>query len=82
LSDGTAINGKLDAQGHARVEGIPSGAAKVYYGDSPKPYSMQLPDVKKITDENLAQDLKKAGLNPEQVDLQALIEQAAGRANL
>ncbi|MFA6095186.1 MAG: type VI secretion system tip protein TssI/VgrG, partial [Candidatus Paceibacterota bacterium] len=82
FDDGTTINGKLDAQGHARVEGIPSGAAKVYYGDSPKPYSMQLPDVKKITDENLAQDLKKAGLNPEQVDLQALIEQAAGRANL
>ena len=32
-----------------------------------------------VTDENIDNDLRKLGLDPNQVDLQALVEQAAGR---
>lgn len=36
FSDGSVREGKLDASGHARLEGVPPLAAQVYYGEDPR----------------------------------------------
>lgn len=36
FQDGTSRQGTLDAQGHARLEGVPPGTARVYYGEDPR----------------------------------------------
>lgn len=36
FEDGTRREGKLDANGHARLEGIPNQMARVYYGEDPR----------------------------------------------
>jgi type VI secretion system secreted protein VgrG len=37
FDDGTVREGKLDDQGHARLEGIPNLMAEVFYGEDPRP---------------------------------------------
>ena len=79
--DGSSRSGKLDAKGYARLDGIPAGMAEVFYGDDARPAALKPVTLHKVTDEALADDLRKLGLNPETVDLQALVERHAGRAS-
>ena len=79
FSDGSQREGELDAQGHARLEDVPSGPAKVYYGEDLRPYSRQTITTVRVTEEKIEEDLRRLGLEPSAIDLHALIEQAAGR---
>ncbi len=79
FSDGSRREGQLDAQGHARLEDVPIGPVKVYYGEDPRPYSRHAIKSVRATGEKIEEDLRKLGLEPDAIDLQALIEQAAGR---
>ncbi len=81
FADASSRSGKLDAKGYARLEGIPAGMAEVFYGEDARPAALKPVTVHKVTDEALAGDLRKLGLNPETVDLQALVERHAGRAS-
>ena len=81
FADGSVREGKLDGNGHARIEGVPNKTAEVFFGDSPKPFSAQPVKALKVAPENLADDLRKLGLDPATVDLQSLVERAAGRAS-
>lgn len=80
FDDGTIKEGVLDTKGHARVEGVPNQGAQVYFGDSPKSFSPQAVKSLNVTDELIAEDLRKLGLNPETTNLQALVEREAGRS--
>ncbi|MGH8421917.1 MAG: hypothetical protein ACRER3_06120, partial [Pseudomonas fluorescens] len=71
--------GVLDAKGFARLEDVPQGPAEVYYGEDPRPFNRESVKVVESSDDKVNADLRKLGLDPGQVDLQALIEQAAGR---
>ncbi|MBC7992023.1 MAG: type VI secretion system tip protein VgrG [Rhizobacter sp.] len=81
FADGSSRSGKLDAKGYARLDGIPAGMAEVFYGDDARPAALKAVTVHKVTDEALADDLRKLGMNPETVDLPALVERHAGRAS-
>lgn len=37
FDDGSVRQGVLDANGHARLEGVPNRTARVYYGEDPRP---------------------------------------------
>lgn len=69
----------LDDDGFARLEDVPKGPAKVYYGEDPRPFNRESVTVVQNSDEKVNEDLRKLGLDPDQVDLQALVEKAAGR---
>ncbi|MBX8488233.1 type VI secretion system tip protein VgrG, partial [Pseudomonas cichorii] len=79
FADGSTREGVLDDDGFARLEDVPKGPAKVYYGEDPRPFSRESVAVVQSTDEKVNEDLRKLGLDPDQVDLQALVEKAAGR---
>ncbi|WP_454835044.1 type VI secretion system Vgr family protein [Pseudomonas lini] len=79
FADGSTREGVLDDDGFARLEDVPKGPAKVYYGEDPRPYSRENVTVVQNSDEKVNADLRKLGLDPDQVDLQALVEKAAGR---
>ncbi|MBX8575972.1 type VI secretion system tip protein VgrG [Pseudomonas cichorii] len=79
FADGSTREGVLDDDGFARLEDVPKGSAKVYYGEDPRPFSRESVAVVQSTDEKVNEDLRKLGLDPDQVDLQALVEKAAGR---
>jgi type VI secretion system secreted protein VgrG len=79
FADGSTREGVLDDDGFARLEDVPKGPAKVYYGEDPRPFSRESVAVLQNSDEKVNEDLRKLGLDPNQVDLQALVEKAAGR---
>ncbi|WP_411739774.1 bacteriophage T4 gp5 trimerisation domain-containing protein, partial [Pseudomonas sp. BF-B-26] len=79
FADGSSREGVLDAKGFARLEDVPQGPAEVYYGEDPRPFDRKSVKVLESSDDKVNADLRKLGLDPGQVDLQALIEQAAGR---
>ena len=79
FDDGSVRTGTLDANGHARMDGVPNKAAEVFFGESLKPYAMQSASTVAVTDEALAQDLRRLGLDIHRVDLQALVQREAGR---
>jgi len=80
--NGAIRTGKLDSNGHARLEGVPAMTAKVRFGDVHKSFNLasvrQLPP---LTDQGIANDLRSLGLDPETTDLDALIQMAAGRTS-
>lgn len=43
FEDGTVRQGELDANGHARLEGVPDKSARVYYGEDPRPPEARIP---------------------------------------
>jgi type VI secretion system secreted protein VgrG len=43
FDDGTVREGTLDANGHARLEGVPNQMARVYYGEDPRPPEARVP---------------------------------------
>ena len=79
FTDGSVCEGVLDADGFARLEDVPPGPAKVWYGEDPRPFVRKPIKAVEVTEESIENDLRKLGLDPNQVDLQALVEQAAGR---
>jgi type VI secretion system secreted protein VgrG len=80
FADGTACVGKLDAKGHARLENIPQGAVKVYFGEDPKPFTADSPkDAGKTTLENVQNDLKKHGQPTDPDDVESLLYSMVGR---
>jgi type VI secretion system secreted protein VgrG len=81
FADGSRRTGTLDAHGQARLEGIPSGLAEVVYGEEARPAALQPVTLQPVDDESLAADLRRLGLDPDTVDLQALVERHAGRTS-
>ncbi|SEO09719.1 Rhs element Vgr protein [Duganella sp. CF517] len=80
FADGTARVGKLDAKGHARLENIPQGAVKVYFGEDPKPFTPDsAKDAGKTTLENVQNDLKKHGHSADPDHVESLLYSMAGR---
>ncbi|PHV32471.1 type VI secretion system tip protein VgrG [Janthinobacterium sp. BJB312] len=80
FADGTACVGKLDAKGHARLENIPQGAVKVYFGEDPRPFTADSPkDAGKTTLENVQNDLKKHGQPTDPDDVESLLYSMVGR---
>lgn len=79
FGDGSTREGVLDDDGFARLEDVPKGPAKVYYGEDPRPFSRESVTIVQNSDEKVNEDLRKLGLDPDQIDLQALVEKAAGR---
>ncbi|MBX9757041.1 MAG: type VI secretion system tip protein VgrG [Pseudomonadaceae bacterium] len=79
FADGSTKEGVLDAGGFARLNDVPAGPARVYYGEDPRPFVKQPVKALKTTDADINDDLRTLGLDPRKVDLQALVEQAAGR---
>jgi type VI secretion system secreted protein VgrG len=79
FADGSTKEGVLDAVGFARLNDVPTGPARVYYGEDPRPFVKQPVKVLKTTDADIDDDLRKLGLDPNNIDLQALVEQAAWR---
>ncbi|PYD90366.1 type VI secretion system tip protein VgrG, partial [Pseudomonas syringae pv. pisi] len=81
FADGSTREGVLDEDSFARLENVPQGPAKVYYGEDPRPFNRESVTVVQNSDEKVNQDLRKLGLDPDQIDLQALVEKAAGRVS-
>ncbi|MGB4074349.1 type VI secretion system tip protein TssI/VgrG [Pseudomonas sp.] len=79
FADGSVREGALDADGFARLEDVPPGPAKVWYGEDPRPFVRTPVKAVDVTDASIEDDLRTLGLDPSQVDLQQLVEQAAGR---
>ena len=63
----------------ARLEDVPKGPAKVYYGEDPRPFDREPVKIVQSSDAKVNEDIRKLGLDPDNVDLQALVEKAAGR---
>ncbi|MCU6497831.1 type VI secretion system tip protein VgrG [Rugamonas sp. A1-17] len=80
FADGTSSVGKLDAKGHARLENIPQGAVKVYFGEDPTPFTPEsVKDAGKTTLENVIDELKKHGHSIDADDVESLLYSMAGR---
>lgn len=79
FSDGSQAEGNLDEEGFARLEGIPEGPVKIYYGEDPRPY-LRLPIVALAADaQQLEQELQELELEPAEVDLPTLLLEASHR---
>ncbi|MEE5057163.1 type VI secretion system tip protein VgrG, partial [Pseudomonas alliivorans] len=76
FADGPTREGVLDDDGFARLEDVPQGLAKVYYGEDPRPFTRESVTVVQNSDEKVNEDLRKLGLDPDQINLQALVEKA------
>ncbi|RMM04379.1 Rhs element Vgr protein, partial [Pseudomonas syringae pv. maculicola] len=81
FADGSKREGVLDDDGFARLENVPQGPAKIYYGENPRPFNREGVTVAQNSDEKVNQDLRKLGLDPDQIDLPALVEKVAGRVS-
>lgn len=79
FADGTIKTGKLDAKGFARLEGVPAGAAQVFIGDDSRPPKLERVSLVEESEGNIAEDLRRLGLDPETTDLQALVMRASAR---
>jgi type VI secretion system secreted protein VgrG len=80
FADGTLRTGTLDASGYARLQGIPPGPADVFYGEDARAPALQPVVLHDVNEQSLASDLRRLGLDPATLDLQALVERQAGRA--
>lgn len=79
FSDGSQAEGSLDEEGFARLEGIPEGPVKIYYGEDPRPY-LRLPIVALPADaQQLEDELEQLDLEPAEVDLATLLLEASQR---
>ena len=79
FSDGSQAEGNLDEEGFARLEGIPEGPVKIYYGEDPRPY-LRLPIRALAADpQQLEQELEELELEPAEVDLPTLLLEASHR---
>lgn len=79
FSDGSQAEGNLDEEGFARLEGIPPGPAKVYYGEDPRPYLRQPISALPADAQKLEEELEQLDLEPAEVDLPTLLLEASQR---
>lgn len=77
--DGSAQEGVLNAQGHARLEDVPAGNARVYYGEDPRPYEPQLFEFMQPDSAKLNEEARSLGLDPVEIDYYELVSQACRR---
>jgi len=80
FTDGTQLEGVLDANGYARHDGVPNLPAQIYFGDSQTPPALADIRALTVTDAKLNADLRSLGLDPDAMDLQSLMEHACGRS--
>ena len=66
-------------KGHARLEDVPLGSAGIYYGEDARPASVESVTARKVDRAAIEEELRKAGYNPDDIDLGALLQQLAGR---
>ncbi len=79
FSDGSQAEGNLDEEGFARLEGIPEGPVKIYYGEDPRPY-LRLPIQALAADaQQLEEELEQLDLEPAEVDLATLLLETSQR---
>ncbi|MYM96569.1 hypothetical protein [Duganella vulcania] len=80
FADGTVRVGKLDAKGHARLENIPHGVVKVYFGEDPTPFTPDsVKDVGKTTLEKVLNELENHDYAIEPDDVESLLYCMAGK---
>ncbi|SFP37381.1 type VI secretion system secreted protein VgrG [Geopseudomonas sagittaria] len=79
FSDGSVREGKLDEKGFARLEDVPPGPSKIYYGEDPRSFDLEPIKVVKTTRRDLEEDLCRIGLDPATLDIDELIARASGR---
>ncbi|MCM2329792.1 MAG: type VI secretion system tip protein VgrG [Pseudomonas sagittaria] len=79
FSDGSVREGKLDEKGFARLEDVPPGPSKIYYGEDPRSFDLEPIKVVKTTRRDLEEDLRRIGLDPATLDIDELIARASGR---
>ena len=80
FADGTVRVGKLDAKGHARLENIPQGVVKVYFGEDPTPFTPDsVQDVGKTTLEKVLNELENHGYAVDPDDVESLLYCMAGK---
>ena len=79
FSDGSVREGVLDKKGFARLEDVPPGPSKIYYGEDPRSFELEPIKATKTTQRDLDEDLKKLGLDPASINIDDLIAQASGR---
>lgn len=78
FADGTVREGKLDGNGFARLEGIPSSAARVYFGEDPRSWQPEPVQALTVTNEAILEDARKLGLESDD-EIAELIKAAAYR---
>ncbi|ULT73585.1 hypothetical protein [Pseudomonas sp. BC42] len=79
FSDGSQAEGSLDEEGFARLEGIPEGPVKIYYGEDPRPYLRQPIKALAADAQQLEEELEELDLEPAEVDLATLLLETSQR---
>jgi len=79
FSDGSVRQGTLDEKGFARLEDVPPGPSKIYYGEDPRSFELEPIKAVKNTRRDLEEDLRRIGLDPATLDIDELVARASGR---
>jgi type VI secretion system secreted protein VgrG len=79
FSNGSVREGMLDEKGFARLEDIPPGPSKIYYGEDPRSFELEPIKAVKTSRRDLEEDLRRIGLDPATLDIDELIARASGR---
>ncbi|MDD1012109.1 PoNe immunity protein domain-containing protein [Pseudomonas rubra] len=79
FADGSIAEGFLNALGHIRLEGVPFGPAKVYYGEDPRPYLRQPIKALDSSASLINRDLRNQGFIPSKLDKDDLYAETTGR---
>ncbi|WP_312515219.1 type VI secretion system tip protein TssI/VgrG [Massilia sp.] len=78
--DGTVREGILDDKGFARLENIPPGPVRVYYGEDPRPYvPPALEDLEGVSLGAIQEELKKLGYDTDVDGIEYLLDTLSGR---
>jgi uncharacterized protein (DUF2345 family) len=78
FTNGVIMEGTLDDKGHVRLDDVPPGPVKVFFGEDPRPYTP--PEVVyagKTTLDRVNAELREQGYDPE--DFELLLQNLAGR---
>ncbi|WP_249744364.1 PoNe immunity protein domain-containing protein [Pseudomonas sp. SORT22] len=79
FADGSIAEGFLNNLGHTRLEGVPFGPAKVYYGEDPRPYPRQPIKALASSAALIDRDLRSLGFIPAKLDRDDLYAETTGR---
>ncbi|MCP3752877.1 PoNe immunity protein domain-containing protein [Pseudomonas sp. SBB6] len=79
FADGSIAEGHLNNLGHIRLEGVPFGPAKVYYGEDPRPYQRQPIKALDSSPALIDRDLRSLGFIPSKLDRDDLYAETSGR---
>ena len=80
FANGSRREGKLDGKGHARLEDIPPGPVKVFFGEDSRPYERPaVAYVGKTTLERVLDEMRQQGYGTGREELELLIKNLTGR---